>query len=446
MMKPTTLALIAASLSLNTAMAQFITRADAYSPNDVSNDGMVSGYLSQASNYSIWNPDLQTTEDIGGVSPGDGAGGLAKFSTDGNFLSGTSTGSQGPALSRYDNTTGAWTLYGDLGYAVDGTVSGGYAISGDGTTVVGNSWANDPGFAYAHAVAVNTNGVIDLGSLYTHKSTRANAVNSDASVIVGYQDFNGPWKSAIWRTNPAGGYFPNEFILLDAAGDSTDQMNQMGQCSAVSADGQWVGGYGDFANNAEPWIWSEATGVINLGQLPNTGTGKVAAMSADGSVVVGWFDAMDFGMPRTPFIWTAAGGLQEFNDYVTNVLGISTGSSHVNVPNSISPNGMYIAGFGVDDNTFAPFAFRLDLGMTTGIHAVAATSDLQVYPNPTTGNVTIKVSELSDLSIIRADGGLVSKSQVKGDAVIDLSSYDPGVYTFILRSNGSFRTGRVVKY
>ncbi len=46
----------------------------------------------------------------------------------------------------------------------------------------------------------------------------------------------------------------------------------------------------------------------------------------------------------------------------------------------------------------------------------------------------------------RADGALVSKSQVQGKTTIDLCTYATGIYTFILRSNGDVRTGRVVKY
>lgn len=60
-----------------------------------------------------------------------------------------------------------------------------------------------------------------------------------------------------------------------------DEFNQMGECSAISADGVWIGGYGDYANNHQPWIWSIDWGVINLGTLPNTGNGYVSAMSAD---------------------------------------------------------------------------------------------------------------------------------------------------------------------
>ncbi len=448
-MKRTKFVLLAATLFFTTAEAQYITRPDFFSPTGVANDGTVAGYLQQAGPWSIWNPDLQTSVDVGGMAPGEGAGGQARFSTDGNFISGTSVGSQGAALSRYDRTTGEWTLFGDLGFPVDGTVSGGYAISGDGTTVVGNSWADTTGnYAYTHAIAVDqTDGVMDLGTLFFDRSTRANAVNDDASIVVGWQDFNGLWKSAVWRKNPAGGYFPNQYILLDAAGDSTDEFNQMGECSAVSADGSWIGGYGDYANNGEPWIWSEATGVINLGQLPNTGTGYVSGMSADGSIVTGWFDGMFFGDPQTPFIWTSnTDSLQDLNTYMTSVLGIATGSQQASVATGISANGRYIAGYGTDNSTFSPFAFRLDLGSSTGIRSNTANSTLQAYPNPTTGTVTLNLSEVSSLSIIRADGSLVSKSQVKEDPIIDLSSYTPGIYTFILRSSGNVRTCRVVKY
>ncbi len=446
-MKHTTLAMLAASLCLHTASAQLITRPDFYSPTGLTNDGLVSGYLMQTGPWSIWNPDLQTTDDIGGTAPGDGAGGQARFSFDGNYISGTSLGSLGPALSRYDRSTEEWTLLGDLGFPVDFSVSGGYSISGDGTTVVGNSWADTTGgYAYSHAVAVDPiNGVSDLGTLFFGRSTRANAVNEDASVVVGWQDFNGPWKSAVWRKNPNGGYFPNTYVLLDPLGDASDEFNQMGECSAVSADGEWIGGYGDYANNAEPWIWSEATGVINLGHLPLTGTGYVGDMSADASVVVGWFDGELWGDPRTPFIWTAADGLQNLNTYVTAELGIDLGNLQLSGASCISPNGRYIAGYGVEA-PFNAFAFRLDLEMSTGIQTATTNGTLNAYPNPTSGQVTINVPEVSSLSIVGADGKVLFEKNVKGNPVIDLSAYVPGIYTIRVRTLDCVRTARIVKY
>ena len=306
-------------INSNYLSAQYIVNDIIYSTNSVTNDGKVSGYETQGGNWSIWLPDsANAIVNIGGVAPGLGVGGQARFSENGNFICGTSMGNGGAEISLYDRSLDTWTALGSLGFSVDSTKGGGYGISGDGNVVVGNSWADTTGgLAYTHAVAHNNiEGLMDLGTLFFGRSTRANATNYDGSVVVGWQDFNGPWKSAVWRKNPAGGYFPNEYILIDTAGNPNDEYNQIGECSAVSADGNWIGGYGDFANNNEPWIWSRDSGVINLGTFPGLGNGYVSGISADGSIVVGWFDGFFFGDPRTPFIWTHENGLQEFNTYI----------------------------------------------------------------------------------------------------------------------------------
>jgi len=271
------------SFNVNFLFAQFLVENSFFQPTGVSDVGLVAGYSAQAGPYQIWNPDSATVTDIGGVAPGQGVGGQARFSTGGNFISGTSIGSSVPELSRYSLLTGQWTALGSLGFMVDSTLSGGFGISGDGNTVVGLSWADTTGgLAYAHAIAYNaTEGIMDLGSLFFGRSTRANAVSDDGSVVVGWQDFNGPWKSAVWRKNPAGGYFANEYILIDTTANPNDEYNQMGECSSVSADGKWIGGYGDYANANQPWIWCEDSGVINLGVLPLTGNGYVSGMTAD---------------------------------------------------------------------------------------------------------------------------------------------------------------------
>ena len=87
-------------------------------------------------------------------------------------------------MSRYNTETEEWTSLGNLGQTVDDTTSGGYCISGDGNTVVGNSWAdpsNGNGYTvYAQGFVWNaTDGNIDLGSLYAdqNRSSRANAVS-----------------------------------------------------------------------------------------------------------------------------------------------------------------------------------------------------------------------------------------------------------------------------
>ena len=151
MKQPATLAVLTALLMANSALVQFITRADFFQPTGLTNQGLVPGYAEQAGPYLIWNPDLASTEDIGGLAPGNGIGGQARSSYDGDLLSGTSQGSNGIELSRYDRTSGEWTALGSLGIQIDATYSGGFSISGDGNTVVGLSWGDTTGGLPAHA-------------------------------------------------------------------------------------------------------------------------------------------------------------------------------------------------------------------------------------------------------------------------------------------------------
>ena len=448
MKQTSTLVALAVVLMANSALAQFITRADFFQPTGLTNEGLVPGYAEQAGPYLIWNPDLASTEDIGGLAPGNGIGGQARSSYDGDLLSGTSQGSNGIELSRYDRTSGEWTALGSLGIQIDATYSGGFSISGDGNTVVGLSWGDTTGGlpAHAHAVAYNQEeGLLDLGTLFPGRSTRANAASEDGSVVVGWQDFNGPWKSAVWRKDLTGGYFPNVYLLVDDTGDPNDEFNQLGECSTVSANGEWIGGYGDFANNNEPWIWNAVSGVINLGHLPLTGRGFVADMSSDASIVVGWFDGEFFGDPQTPFIWTATDGLRNLNDYIINELGINTGTSQIYSANCISSNGRYIAGYGVDNNTFSGFAYRVDLDASNGLGDLSAMRGIGAYPNPTMDLLSVPVAGPAELSITAADGRTVHRSMVNGDLSLDLSTFSPGVYSLSLRAEGSIRTQRIIK-
>ncbi len=436
-------------LSVSLVSAQYIVKDDIFSPNGVSNEGKVAGYQLQAGPYGLWLPDSgNAITDIGGIAPGNGVGGQARFSNDGNFISGTSMGINGPEMSKYDRANNLWTTVGSLGFPVDSNVSGGFAISGDANTVVGLSWADTTGgYAYAHAVASSVaEGLMDLGSLFDtiQKSTRANAVSYNGNIVVGWQDFNGPWKSAVWKKNPAGGYFPNQYILIDTTANPFDEYNQMGECSAVSENGNWIGGYGDYANNYQPWIWSQDSGVINLGTLPNAGTGYVSGMAADGSTVVGWFDGQLFGDPLTPFIWTSASGLQELNSYINTVLGFPTGSHQAYTADCISPDGHYIAGWGVDNLTFNLFVYRLSLPFTSGIHNVNKAAELEIYPNPASGSVTLKHAGKALITLSSMEGKVVYKTRVNGTLTLDVSGYPPGVYSLVLQTGESVQTQKLI--
>ncbi len=358
-------------------------------------------------------------------------------------------------MSRYDTTTEEWTALGNLGQTVDDTTSAGFYISGDGQTVVGNSWAdpaNGNGYTpYAHGFAWNQNEAgMDLGSLYAsdNRSSRANAVSGNGNVIVGYQDLNGPWKSAVWRKNPAGGYFPNQYLLIDPSGSATDEFNQLGECSYVTPDGNWIGGEGDYANGGQPWIWSQSTGVINLGDLSGgMGTGRVGGIAPDGSFAIGWFTLFDWGSVPIPFIWTPDSGIQEFNSFVSNTLNINTGDYQVWIPNNMSENGKYITGWGVNPTVGdfgETFTFRLEMPDALGTNHFTANQS-EVYPNPVRSILNISGSDIDRVEVYNVSGQLLMSRAGNPISEIDMSALSNGMYFVKTYANQQTNTHKVTK-
>jgi hypothetical protein len=373
MKKTILITLLACTIGTSSLLAQFIVKPTFFETTGVSNEGIVAGYEGQAGPYSLWDADNNTFVTIGGVAPGLSHGGSAKFSEDGNFVSGSIMenyqGTDYSVMAVYDIANDSWTSLGHLSYPVDGGLSSGYNISGDGSTIVGSAWVepnpSEVGLTTNACVWTAATGIVNLGSLYAdiNRGTRAQASNYDGSVVGGWQDFNGPWKSAVWRKDANGNYLPNEYLLLDPNGDPTDENNQLGEVTAISSDGNWIGGRSDWVTNNEPWIWSQDTGVIMLGTLAPNGQGHVTAVNHDGTIVIGYFQIGPWD-PNVPFIWTSSGGMQNFNDFVTGTLGFSMGASPVYTPNAMSPNGNYITGWGYDP-TIGPwgdlFTFRVQL-------------------------------------------------------------------------------------
>jgi photosystem II stability/assembly factor-like uncharacterized protein len=363
-------------------------------------------------------------------------------------------------MSRYDVVAEEWVALGNLGFQVDISTSSGYNISADGTTVVGLSYA-DPAngngtTSYAHAVAwTQADGIIDLGSLHSgiNRSTRADAVSGDGSVIAGWQDFNGPWKAARWKkTGPA--TYSQEYLLINPNGDPTDEFNQLGQAGAVSADGIWVGGQGDYAF-LNPWIWSETTGLVDLGDMnldPGT-RGRVSGINHDGSIVVGWYQSG--GGPwdppvYTPFIWTPTDGTQDLNDFITNTLLFDMDGDQVFTPNSISTNGKYITGLAFNENP-APWGeyktFRLDLSDWLLSTNDAVKTSYVLYPNPVENILIVESLDTIDtIEIYNLLGQAVINEKVNQlRKEIDMSLLNNGMYLVKVIANGKSTTSIIIK-
>jgi probable HAF family extracellular repeat protein len=75
-----------------------------------------------------------------------------------------------------------------------------------------------------------------------------------------------------------------------------------------------VVGYSITEEDHRAFIWSEETGMINLGALPGTSEGSVAYDINDHDWVVGTSRSPGTIATGKPFLWTPAWGLLDIND------------------------------------------------------------------------------------------------------------------------------------
>ena len=279
-----------------------------FTPTGISGDGSaIVGNLAAGTQYGLWT-EAQGLVAIGGTAAGGGIGGSATPNADASRVAGSALN---PAsgwyeASYYTVATGQWTYLGGLGGLGPGTgeTSAAYAISGDGRYVAGMSWA--PGVSVGGGRATiwdtATGTVTNLGpSGYAGESasTRINDISDDGRVAVGW---GGGRLPMVW-SDPTGSGQYTPFQIDPASGI-------LGEAAAVTGDGRWVAGLGSVAN-PDPWLWSVATGLVDLGSLPvPRSLGITTAISDDGSIVVG-AQRPRAGLVKdgVGFIWTAAAGM-----------------------------------------------------------------------------------------------------------------------------------------
>ncbi len=120
----------------------------------------------------------------------------------------------------------------------------------------------------------------------------ASGVSGDGSVVVGYS-ISGTGLEAFRWTQATG---------MVGLGNLPGGISS--SASGVSADGSVVVGYSNSANGNEAFRWTQVTGMVGLGNLPGWSSSRASGVSADGSVVVGYSDSLD-----EVFRWTRATGM-----------------------------------------------------------------------------------------------------------------------------------------
>ena len=300
-------------------------------------------------------PNLYYTEASGASVIGDGcSSGLPAISGDGTTVVGCNVNSDGKDNAAKWLGGTSWLDLGTVegGVSCDTSLSGSYGIDHDGALAVGLVYL--PKICKAGAGTwdlINGGPATALPAEFGDTTySRANAVNDDGSVIVGWQDqLNGERTAAKWVDGV------EEIILTPDGGFN-------GEAQGVSADGQTIvgGGY-NFGRGA--WIWQAGTGVRSIGARNGDGRFTALDVSDDGKVVVGFIRRLRFGFPtqRGAFIWNEGEGATALDVFLSKRGAVVPPGWKLTVAPTISADGRTIYGWGFNpDGLVEMFKVTLD--------------------------------------------------------------------------------------
>ncbi|MFQ5424217.1 MAG: hypothetical protein ACE5F9_09590 [Phycisphaerae bacterium] len=288
---------------------------------------------------------------------GIGAG-APDVSADGTMISATILGANGTYA-----TQGRWTRGSGWqemmpptppdGGLIDSAYGSAWGLSDDGNTLLGLYWRPGQLDGLAHASRwTPATGVVDLGS--GGGNSRANDANADGTVIVGWDEDPsfGTWWPTVW---------------VNGVRTTLTQTVGFAEADAVTPDGTMIVGSSWriphqpwHPTMAAAWRWNGASWVEEiLGFLPGTaapfGLAVGSDVTADGSMVVG-FNRFSGPTDATGFIWTAATGIMDVEDFLLNNGVTPDPNFDIRTISAVSDDGTVLVGSGQD--LVAPFRAR----------------------------------------------------------------------------------------
>lgn len=353
----------AAALSLASitpqALAQsLVTLGAGSTAHDISANGSVT-YTLGGTNH-LWSAATGISTAIGGIAPGTAAvGGRLVISADGSRVAGstlnTSTGKY--VSSYYDTATGSWTQLNGLGGSSGNNALTTWNMSSDGRFIVGSSYTAVGNYSHATITDTVTGVTTDVGPAGNTQS-RVNAISSDGKVAFGYSS-NSRYGS-IWRDPEGDGSFVQTIVTHPITGTNASEG------IALSDNGLWAAGAS--FNTGLPYIVNIGTGVVtafpklpyNDGSPSQRGTAVSSAISEDGQMVIGTHSIGGTLNTNHGFIWTAGGGVVEFDDYMA-LNGVDTANAYTFVSplamTQQTDGSLSFVGIALDNTTGAPVGF-----------------------------------------------------------------------------------------
>ena len=317
-------------------------------------------------------------------------GGSWKISADGTKMNGnvfgTGTFGDGNAhstMGRYDFTTSSWSEYGSNGFyttVAPNEASNSWGISGDGSTVIGQSYYNTTGGTgtRVNPVASRSSGTTTFNLFpNTSGSGRTTCSNYDGTVVGGYVSSTATGSYYVWNGS---GYGAGNALAAVFNGNNVN----LGAPQDISADGTYLTGNGASSGQRQ-YIYNRFTGEADYVPNPFTNFHRANAtgISYAGDIVCGYW--VDFSQSTNlalniGYIWSRELGHVKLNDYIdANGMGrIGVNGNTINLIRafSISPDGEWVVGFGLGTSATESFAVHLGTALRGDIATPDFTGDI----------------------------------------------------------------------
>jgi probable HAF family extracellular repeat protein len=293
-------------------------------PWDISADGSV---VVGVSNSVGGNEAFRWTRDTGMVALGIPGGGIFRISADGSTI-----------IRANDSSPVRWTN--DAGILpLPFAIARG--LSGDGSVIVGQSTSGSPNQAIRWT---EPGGVKPL--FVGSGSTVAWDMSDDGTVILANELNLGPF---VWSAASGSVYLGGPHLTISTS------------YGGISDNGEVVFGFNNQSGASRPFRWTEETGAVEIGTLPD-GVNTVSArgVSKDGSIVVG-NSASAPDVPQKAYIWDEIHGPRYLLDVLLNEAGLRNDLAGwtLGVTRGISADGRTLTGYGTNHagNTEAWIAY-----------------------------------------------------------------------------------------
>lgn len=395
---------------------------------DISDGGIAVGNIFGTDHFMS---SLADGESIIGEAADLGVSGNECISADGTSISASvinpATGIEQVGI--YTPSTNEWVYLEGLGTVSMDSESSAWGMSSNGNHIVGLSWANA---STVHAALwTEMESVVDLGTSVPNNNSRANAVNADGTIVVGWQQNDLGWRIGVYWENGV------QHLLLD------DDGNEMGEALAVSADGKTITG---LSLDGSGFIWDKTDGTTLYTHENGDYNSSISAISDDGETAVGFaYNPFQGILLGEGFIWTKQNGFQNLDQYIQD-LGYDTLDLTFSVVTAISPNGDYIGGIGVNWNEEEAKGFVINIGDPLSVDSVENKNSLSLYPNPVKDMLNFTTKEpIKSIAIFNLLGQKVLEYNSINNNQINLSILANGTYIAKILTESGINAIKIIK-